>query len=39
MRRDIFHAIADPAKRPFIHLIAFQTMTPDAIHLRLSFGG
>lgn len=31
MRRDVFHAIADPTRRAIILLIAFQAMTPNAI--------
>lgn len=31
MRRDIFQAIADPTRRAILILIAFQTMTPNAI--------
>jgi len=31
MRRDVFQAIADPTRRAIIALIAFQTMTPNAI--------
>lgn len=31
MRRDIFHAIADPTRRAIIALIAVQAMTPNAI--------
>src|SRR3954465_4569720 len=31
MRRDIFQAIADPTRRAIILLIAFQSMTPNAI--------
>ena len=31
MRRDIFHAIADPTRRAIIILIALQAMTPNAI--------
>lgn len=31
MRRDIFHAIADPTRRAIIALIALQAMTPNAI--------
>ena len=31
MRRDIFQAIADPARRAIIALIALQAMTPNAI--------
>ncbi|MBO9562135.1 MAG: winged helix-turn-helix transcriptional regulator [Niastella sp.] len=31
IRRDIFQAIADPTRRAIITLIAFQTMTPNAI--------
>ena len=31
MRRDIFQAIADPTRRAIIALIAFQSMTPNAI--------
>ena len=31
MRRDIFHAIADPTRRAIITLIAIQAMTPNAI--------
>lgn len=31
MRRDVFHAIADPTRRAIILLIALQAMTPNAI--------
>ena len=31
MRRDVFQAIADPTRRAIIALIAFQSMTPNAI--------
>ena len=31
IRRDIFHAIADPTRRAIITLIALQAMTPSAI--------
>ncbi len=31
MRRDIFHAIADPTRRAILSLIALQAMTPNAI--------
>ncbi|HEU0065445.1 MAG TPA: metalloregulator ArsR/SmtB family transcription factor [Flavisolibacter sp.] len=31
MRRDVFQAIADPTRRAIIVLIAFQSMTPNAI--------
>lgn len=31
MRRDIFHAIADPTRRAIIALIAIQALTPNAI--------
>jgi DNA-binding transcriptional ArsR family regulator len=31
MRRDIFHAIADPTRRAILVLIAMQAMTPNAI--------
>jgi DNA-binding transcriptional ArsR family regulator len=31
MRRDVFQAIADPTRRAIIALLAFQTMTPNAI--------
>jgi len=31
MRRDIFHAIADPTRRAIITLIALQAMTPNAL--------
>lgn len=31
MRRDVFHAIADPTRRAIIALIALQAMTPNAI--------
>lgn len=31
MRRDVFHAIADPTRRAIIMLIALQAMTPNAI--------
>ncbi|MES1225611.1 MAG: metalloregulator ArsR/SmtB family transcription factor [Bacteroidota bacterium] len=31
MRRDVFHAIADPTRRAIIVLIASQAMTPNAL--------
>jgi len=31
MRRDVFHAIADPTRRAIILLIAVQAMTPNAL--------
>ena len=31
MRRDIFHAIADPTRRAIIALLALQAMTPNAL--------
>jgi DNA-binding transcriptional ArsR family regulator len=31
MRRDVFQAIADPTRRAIIALLAFQTMTPNAL--------
>ena len=31
MRRDIFHAIADPTRRAILVLIAVQAMTPNAL--------
>ena len=31
MRRDIFHAIADPTRRAIITIIAVQAMTPNVI--------
>ena len=31
MRRDIFHAVADPTRRAIITLLALQAMTPNAI--------
>lgn len=31
MRRDIFHAIADPTRRAILALLAVQAMTPNAI--------
>jgi DNA-binding transcriptional ArsR family regulator len=31
MRRDVFQAIADPTRRAIILLIAFKSMTPNAI--------
>lgn len=31
MRRDIFHAIADPTRRAILSLIALQAMTPNAL--------
>jgi DNA-binding transcriptional ArsR family regulator len=31
MRRDVFQAIADPTRREIIHLIAHQTLTPNAV--------
>jgi DNA-binding transcriptional ArsR family regulator len=31
MRRDIFHAIADPTRRALVMLLAVQAMTPNAM--------
>ena len=31
MRRDVFHAIADPTRRVILSLIAIQAMTPNAL--------
>lgn len=31
MRRDVFHAIADPTRRAILSLIALQAMTPNAL--------
>ena len=31
MRRDVFHAIADPTRRAILGLIALQAMTPNAL--------
>src|ERR1700741_2110508 len=31
MRRDVYHAIADPTRRAIIALIAVQAMTPNAL--------
>jgi DNA-binding transcriptional ArsR family regulator len=31
MRRDVFHAIADPTRRAILSLIAIQAMTPNAL--------
>jgi DNA-binding transcriptional ArsR family regulator len=31
MRRDIFHAIADPTRRSIVMLLAVQAMTPNAL--------
>jgi DNA-binding transcriptional ArsR family regulator len=31
MRRDVFQAIADPTRREIIHLIARQSLTPNAV--------
>ncbi len=31
MRRDVFHAIADPTRRAILTLIAVQSMTPNAL--------
>lgn len=31
MKRDVFHAIADPTRRAIITLIALQAMTPNAL--------
>ncbi len=31
MKRDIFHAIADPTRRAIITLLALQAMTPNAL--------
>jgi DNA-binding transcriptional ArsR family regulator len=31
MRRDIFHAIADPTRRAIVMLLALQAMTPNAM--------
>lgn len=34
MRRDVFHAIADPTRRAILSLIALQAMTPNALAER-----
>ena len=41
MRRDIYHAIADPTRRAIIGLLALQTMTPNALaeHFNISRQG
>ena len=31
MKRDVFHAIADPTRRAILGLVAMQAMTPNAI--------
>jgi len=31
MRRDVFQAIADPTRREIINLIAYQSLTPNAV--------
>jgi DNA-binding transcriptional ArsR family regulator len=31
MRRDVFHAIADPTRRAILTLLALQVMTPNAL--------
>ena len=31
MRRDVFHAIADPTRRAILTLLAMQAMTPNAL--------
>lgn len=31
MRRDVFHAIADPTRRAILTMIALQSMTPNAL--------
>ena len=31
MRRDVFHAIADPTRRAILSLLAMQAMTPNAV--------
>lgn len=31
MRRDVFHAIADPTRRAILGLVALQAMTPNAL--------
>ena len=31
MRRDIFQALADPTRRALLHLLATQSMTPNAL--------
>lgn len=31
MKRDVFHAIADPTRRAILSLIALQAMTPNAL--------
>jgi DNA-binding transcriptional ArsR family regulator len=38
MKRDIFHAIADPTRRAIITLLAIQAMTPNALaeHFKTS---
>jgi DNA-binding transcriptional ArsR family regulator len=41
MRRDVYHAIADPTRRAIIGLIALQAMTPNALaeHFNISRQG
>ncbi len=41
MRRDVYHAIADPTRRAIIGLIAMQAMTPNALaeHFNISRQG
>jgi DNA-binding transcriptional ArsR family regulator len=41
MRRDVYHAIADPTRRAIISLIALQAMTPNALaeHFNISRQG
>lgn len=41
MRRDVFHAIADPTRRAILGLIALQAMTPNALaaHFDISRQG
>ncbi|MEW6362752.1 MAG: metalloregulator ArsR/SmtB family transcription factor [Acidobacteriota bacterium] len=36
MKRDVFHAIADPTRRAIIALIAVQAMTPNALAKHFS---
>jgi DNA-binding transcriptional ArsR family regulator len=34
MKRDVFHAVADPTRRAILVLIAVQAMTPNALAVR-----
>lgn len=36
LRRDVFHAIADPTRRMIITLVALQAMTPGAIAAKFN---